>query len=105
MVKQYSLKNYIAYLKDNPKGYWFKQRLYGWGWAPAKLQGWLVMLAFLAIVLLDGFYISYRASVLGDPTTLDMTIFFGVLALSIAGIIWVGFKTGEKPDWNWGRVR
>ena len=29
------IKEYIAYLKDNPQGYWFKARLYGWGWAPA----------------------------------------------------------------------
>ena len=104
-MKRYSFKNYIEYLKDNPEGYWFKQRLYGWGWAPAKLQGWLVVLAFLAIILLDGLFISYRASVLGDPTVLDMVIFFGVLVLSIASIIWIGYLKGERPNWNWGKVK
>ena len=104
-MKQYTFKNYIEYLKDNPEGYWFKQRLYGWGWAPAKLQGWLIVLVFLVVVLLDGLFISYRASVIGDPTALDLTIFLGVLILSIASLIWIGFKTGEKPEWNWGRVK
>jgi len=38
------IKEYIAYLKDNPQGYWFKAKLYGWGWDPAIWQGWLVLL-------------------------------------------------------------
>ena len=32
------IKEYIAYLKDNPQGYWFKARLYGWGWVPVNLD-------------------------------------------------------------------
>jgi len=36
------LKKYIAYLKDNPKRYWFKAKMYGWGWTPVKWQDWLV---------------------------------------------------------------
>jgi len=104
-MRKYPFKNYVEYLKDNPEGYWFKQRLYGWGWTPAKLQGWLVVLAFVVVILLNGLYLTYRASVLGDPTALDLTIFFSVLALSIIGIIWIGYKTGEKPNWNWGRVK
>ena len=104
-MKDYIFKNYIAYLKDNPEGYWFKQRLYGWGWAPAKLQGWLVVLAFLVIALVDGFYISYKESVVVNLNTLDFTIFYGVLIVAILAIIFIGYKTGEKPHWNWSRVR
>jgi hypothetical protein len=26
---------------------WFRARSYGWGWTPATVEGWLVMLAFL----------------------------------------------------------
>ncbi len=45
------IKEYIAYLKDNPQGYWFKRKLYGWGWTPAKWQGWVVVLAFVIFLL------------------------------------------------------
>lgn len=36
------LKEYLEYLKDNPKHLWFKRKLYGWGWVPVRWQGWLV---------------------------------------------------------------
>ena len=45
-------KEIIKYLKDNPKGYWFKSKLYGYGWTPAKWQGWLVLFLFLALIFL-----------------------------------------------------
>ena len=45
------LKEYRAYLKDNPKGYWFKRKLYGWGWTPAKWQGWCLTLLYSVLVL------------------------------------------------------
>lgn len=44
------IKEYIAYLKDNPQGYWFKAKLYGWGWAPVKWQGLLVIAISIAIL-------------------------------------------------------
>ena len=28
------------------KSYWFKARLYGWGWVPVKWQGWLDLYLF-----------------------------------------------------------
>ncbi len=38
---------YLDYLKDNPKGYWFKRKLYGWGWTPARWQGWVTLLVYI----------------------------------------------------------
>ncbi|HZX50161.1 MAG TPA: hypothetical protein VFE94_03385 [Candidatus Paceibacterota bacterium] len=35
--------DYIAYAKDNPKGHWFKRKLFGWGWTPVTRQGWAVV--------------------------------------------------------------
>jgi hypothetical protein len=32
-------KKYIEYLKDNPQGYWFKRKVWGWGWTPVTWQG------------------------------------------------------------------
>jgi len=46
------LKEYIAYLKDNPQGYWFKSKLYGWGWTPARWQGWFVLVVYVGGLVL-----------------------------------------------------
>lgn len=46
------IKDYINYLKDNPQGYWFKRKLYGWGWTPATWQGWVVILLYIVVVIL-----------------------------------------------------
>ena len=31
--------NFKEYIRNNPKGYWFKRKLYGWGWFPVKWEG------------------------------------------------------------------
>ncbi len=56
MKNKYTWRNYIEYMKDNPKGLWFKMRLYGWGWVPVKWQGWMVVVIGIALVI-AGIYI------------------------------------------------
>ena len=76
------------------KEYWFKRKLYGWGWVPVTWQGWLVTLAliifvtFIAVVFLTkGKLIEYFVS----------------LIFAIAVLMYIAYKTGEKPRWSWGR--
>lgn len=85
---------YIEYLKDNPKGYWFKRKLYGWGWTPAKWQGWVVTLAFVV-------YIFLAASVFVPKNS--PVEFFVSLAIGILIFLFIAFKTGESPRWSWGQ--
>jgi uncharacterized membrane protein YhaH (DUF805 family) len=87
----------IAYLKDNPKGYWFKARLYGWGWTPATWQGWLVLGVYLAIVV-------FLAVTLDESLSLSDALirYFLPLVLLTALLIGVCFVKGEKPRWQWG---
>ena len=59
------IKEYIKYLKDNPQEYWFKAKLYGWGWTPVKWQGWCVI--FLYIVLILGLVLVREKDVPGNP--------------------------------------
>lgn len=99
-TKKYTLLNYIEYIRDNPEGYWFKRRLYGWGWVPATWQGWLITLAFIVILISYGFYFAS----MGNPTERDLAIFFVTIAISIIVLILVCYKTGEKPQWTWGRI-
>lgn len=104
-MKRYTWRNYIEYMKDNPKGYWFKMRLYGWGWVPVKWQGWLVVLVgFIGVLLINGFYFASKISPNGEPTTFDLTLFFSVLIISVILLFSICYKKGEKPKWSWGRT-
>ncbi len=90
------IKEYIAYLKDNPKGYWFKRKLFGWGWVPVRWQGWVVILAFIVFLL-------GNALVLGEsPSDEELLRFFGMLIVAVISIVWICYQTGEKPKWQWG---
>ena len=89
----YLIKKYIEYYKDNPKGYWFKRKLYGWGWVPVKWQGWLVVFISVAIAI-AGIYI-------GEIDDAPGAALIGIL-LMITIIFAFGYWKGEKPCWQWG---
>jgi hypothetical protein len=84
------ITKYIKYLRDNPEGYWFKRKLYGWGWTPAKWQGWLVILVALAF-LFFGLYVGQTDDAPG-AALLGFLIMVGI-------IFYFGYKKGEKPRW------
>ena len=91
-------KNYIKYLKDNPEGYWFKRKLYGWGWVPVTWQGWLIVFGYVGLVILFALTI--------DIISLDSDIIFTFIlpvALLTAVLISIAYKKGEKPSWRWGQ--
>lgn len=87
------LKEYFSHLKDNPRGYWFKRKLYGWGWVPVKWQGWLVVVIGLAIFTL-GLYVGETDDA---PGATGLGLF-----IMIALILTFGYWKGEKPRWQWG---
>ena len=92
-------KSYLSYLSDNPKGYWFKARLYGWGWTPVKWQGWLVVVAYISSLVL----LSSRTdsnSHLSADTFFELIVPFILLT---AMLIAICFWKGEKPKWRWGK--
>jgi len=99
-MKGYNLFNYIEYLKDNPKGYWFKRRLYGWGWVPATWQGWLTIFIFIGFLILNGIWLASKGEV---PNKIDWIFFFATLIISVSVLIFICYKKGEKPKWSWGR--
>ena len=87
------IKQYIAYLKDNPQGYWFKRKWYGWGWVPVKWQGWLVLF-FAGALLFAGMYV-------GETDDAPGATFLGLVLM--LGLLFVfGYWKGEKPRWQWG---
>ena len=92
------IKEHIEYWRDNPNGYWFKRKLYGWGWVPVKWQGWFIIIIFFLFILLSSLDIK---SNLG-PTDTGITWFFLKIILSIFILIYICYKKGEKPRWQWG---
>ena len=92
------MTNYIKYLKDNPKEYWFKRKLYGWGWVPVRWQGWLVVALFIAIIILSGLGLDDKP----EPSASDLAWFFGKIIASVIILMIICYKTGEKPGWRWG---
>jgi len=91
------LKGYIEYLKNNPQGYWFKRKPFGWGWTPAKWQGWVVILAYVFVVFV-------LALQLDDNVSDKVVIYKFFIPMIVATVILlaIAYKTGEKPKWTWG---
>ncbi|MFA7201936.1 MAG: LPXTG cell wall anchor domain-containing protein [Candidatus Paceibacterota bacterium] len=87
------IKKYIKYLKDNPQEYWFKRKLYGWGWTPIKWQGWVVIIIGIAILIVSTY--------IGEATNSPSITLIGALLMMIV-ILFFGYKKGEKPRWQWG---
>lgn len=92
------IKEYIQYLKDNPEKYWFKAKLYGWGWTPARWQGWLVILIFVVLITINSYRIDSGSHSVSD-TLLN---FIPQTAILVLALILICYKTGEKPKWQWG---
>lgn len=79
------IKSYKNYLKDNPNNLWFKRKLYGWGWTPAKWQGWLIIALYILIIIFS----VYRED-------------FITIIIATILLIYICYKKGEKPRWQWG---
>ena len=89
--------NYVSYLKDNPNNYWFKRKLYGWGWTPATWQGWLTLFIYILLVVLFSLTIDKKS-----PNNEIMFTLVLPIVLLTATLIRICYKKGEKPRWQWG---
>lgn len=92
------MKRLIEYIKDNPKGYWFKRKLYGWGWVPVRWQGWVVVLAFIVFVLWCAFDLVQSSA----PSDTELTSFLIKIIGATILLVAVCLFKGEKPHWQWG---
>ncbi len=77
---------------------WFKRKLYGWGWTPATWQGWLVTAIFAGIIFWLGRSFDSESSIRES----FMTFFIPLIFLTIL-FIYIAYRTGEKPFWQWGK--
>ena len=98
-MKKSITKVYVEYFKDNPKGYWFKRKIYGWGWVPVKWQGWAFLLIWMGLFI--QFIIKIDDNSRSEKDTLIAMILPMLFFLALLFLICYG--TGEKPKWSWGK--
>lgn len=92
------IQKYISYVKDNPEGYWFKRKLFGWGWTPVKWQGWAVIAVYVTLLIA-----LFRHVDTGSHSASDTLIGFAVPFVVLTGaLIVVAYLKGEPPHWMWG---
>ena len=84
-------------MTNDPRGYWFKAKLYGWGWTPVTWQGWVVLLVY--VVALGGLSFTIDKTA---PTNHVLWTFIALVALLTVCLIAICYKTGERPRWQWG---
>lgn len=78
--------------QENPDGWWFPAKRYGWGWGiPSTWQGWVVLVAHVALVA------GATAVVTTRPVLCSM-----IVLGSTIGLIVICYRKGEPPKWRWG---
>lgn len=88
--------------RADKQNYWFKAKKYGWGWGlPANRKGWISFLVFVAV------WLTALLALLGpygteQPSTSAVGLFVAIVMADVAALVYVSFKYGEPPKWNWG---
>ncbi len=91
-------REYVDYLKDNPEGYWFKRKLYGFGWTPARQEGWITLGVYLIFVLGVALLGGQSVSEAEIPTRIVAPIVGATILLIV-----ISWRTGEPLKWQWGK--
>lgn len=85
------------------KKHWFLPKLYGWGFMPVSIEGWLLTLAFILVIL--GSFFSHG---LFEAETVPMTpqqvagmVVDLIVIMCVFSLIAVQ-KTKGEIKWNWG---
>ena len=73
---------------------WFGAHRYGYGWKPATWEGWLVLIAYLGLVVV--------CHVLVARHMLNLPAFFACIAIVTGALVALCWIKGEKPRWRWG---
>ena len=88
-------------MKQTDKKYWFKRRRFGWGWVPVTWQGWLSVIVFIGAAVGTAYAVLPPKP--QQPTSGQLTVFLGGLAVYILAIVFLGMTKGPVPHWRWGK--
>jgi hypothetical protein len=92
------ITEYKAYLQNNPEGYWFKRKLYGFGWIPATTRGWGVLGVYVFFVI--GLSLWSESNVADSQA---VTHIIAPMLLVTLLLLVITYKTGEPLKWQWGK--
>ena len=82
------------------KKLWFKNKRSGWGWYPASWEGWVVLLVWIAAFGLgEVLFITHMNA---TPSATAVVLFLAYVLLTVSLLIYICYKKGEKPRWQWG---
>jgi len=79
--------------------YWFKAKQYGWGWYPSSWQGFLVLVVYFLILILEFLRVDSTSNSVSD-TFYGVAFQFIILTIML---LLVCYTTGERPKWRWGK--
>ena len=85
--------------KQPSKQLWFKAKRYGWGWYPVTWQGWLILAVYIGLNVLNFLRIDGKAGSASDTLFNFLPETFALTAI----LLFLCYKTGEKPGWHWGK--
>ena len=81
---------------------WFRRKRFGWGWTPATWEGWLSTAIFLGAIYWNARRFGLAAQT-GKETKSTEFILESILMVIV--FIFVCYKKGEKPVWQWGNSK
>jgi hypothetical protein len=95
----------VSLMMQKDKKYWFVAKDYGWGWVPATIQGWLILVVYCVII--TGIAIGFTdwVAIHPVPSLFVITVFILVILLITSSLIYICYKTGEPPEWRWGKKK
>ena len=71
---------------------WFVRKSYGYGWTPSTWEGWLVLLLWLIVFIPLITMVEY-----------NLILSLGGILFATGLLIYICYKKGEKPRWQWGK--
>jgi len=81
-------------MNDKSVRYWFPAKRYGWGWGlPSAWQGWVVLVAYLAVVAGMAYVF---------PPAHHAPAFYAGLVITTVVLLLVCLLKGEPPRWRTG---
>ena len=90
--------------------YWFRPKKYGYGMEPCSWEGWVAILVFTGLILLNGYLNGLFSTpneqlTGGDIISLNDIVRF-VVILIVLVVLFIKFSAGKckgKLKWNWGK--